>query len=132
MSNPEPCQSCPFRIQNHGKRIPKGLYSEANARRLWAGLSRGERLACVETDGVTQAAKECGGSLILVARHLRALDAYRLDEYLNLTPSPLSKEGIRLWRSRVLGSSADTLKLTEEFASQIYAVPWTCPISNKA
>ena len=45
-----PCQACPWRVENHGKRHPDGWYTKANLRRLWSGIRRGEEMSCHPTD----------------------------------------------------------------------------------
>jgi hypothetical protein len=81
-AGPIPCQACPWRTTNHGKRHAGGWYTAANRRRLWNGLRRGERMSCHPTDprnpvlaGHTPTpahaqTRECTGALILQQREL--------------------------------------------------------------
>ena len=95
MSESSVCSSCPFRVSNHGKRVPKGWYSEANVQRLWRGISAGERLVCIElelTADQTAARRECVGALHLVVRHLTAA---KEPTYARRAAAPLSAVGVR-------------------------------------
>ena len=126
-----PCASCPFRLTNQGKRIPQGVYTEANLRRLWEGLAHGRRLACLERslapDGVSlEPARECGGSLQLVARHLRTLRGYSFETYQALAQTPLSRESTARWITRLAEQN-----LVELFLDAVdLGVPWHCPVTN--
>lgn len=125
-----PCEGCPFRSANHGKRIPKGVYSKANAQRLWTGVSKGERVVCFEADTLSGPPEECSGSLILVTRHLHTLRKHGLSVYQSLTPSPLSQKGARLWRSRQPATTLDSFQDVKVTSASHYAVPWPCPVTN--
>lgn len=82
-----PCNECPWRVANHGRRHPGGFYRKDNLRRLWNQVRKGGGIqSCHPTDashadhrkyagakpGAT--ALECVGSVILVLRELRYAD----------------------------------------------------------
>ena len=82
-----PCDQCPWRVANHGKRHPGGFYRKDNLRRLWNQIRKGGRLqSCHPTDpshedhrqyaGAKPGAKplECIGSVILILREMRYAD----------------------------------------------------------
>jgi len=82
-----PCEQCPWRVANHGKRHPGGFYRKDNLRRLWNQIRKGGRLqSCHPTDaghadhrkyaGAKPDAKplECIGSVILILREMRYAD----------------------------------------------------------
>ena len=138
------CSSCPFRVSNHYKRVPKGWYSEANLARLWRGVSEGRRLACTEfesvpestpaepTSGQRAAQRECAGALYLVLRHLEAVND---PSYVSRAKVPLSVSGLTRWRARLSSPSevfrervGDTLPLST--LSVALGVPWDCPVTN--
>ena len=126
------CGSCPFRVTNHGKRVPKGWYSRANLARLWRGVSEGERLVCAELRTPDRAAKlECVGALHLVLRHLEAAKRGELRR----AAVPLSDAGLARWRGRLVPTPAGTPG--EAFSPPLrpssrgaLGVPWHCPITN--
>ena len=78
-----PCAACPWLTANHGRHHPEGWYSEANRRRLWAGLRTGEApgMTCHPTDPCNQpvadhvVTKECYGAWLLIAREINAFQA---------------------------------------------------------
>jgi hypothetical protein len=83
---PRICNTCPWRVVNHGKPHPAGWYKIANLKRLWAGLRSGRApgMICHSTDsknveyGGTAPVKpghesECGGALYLLIRNVNAL-----------------------------------------------------------
>lgn len=123
------CSSCPFLIDNYGKRVPKGWYSEANVKRLWRGVSQGERLACAEQERVGRAARECAGALHLVVRHL---EAAKTPTYTRRAATPLSALGFARWRGRLVsyGASADALSHFAHGTSEALGVPWDCAVTN--
>ena len=82
-----PCEQCPWRVANHGKRHPGGFYRKDNLRRLWNQIRKGGRLqSCHPTDpghedhrkysGAKAEAKpvECIGSVILILREMHYAD----------------------------------------------------------
>ena len=81
-----PCEQCPWRTANHGKRHPGGFYRKDNLRRLWNQIRKGGIQSCHPTDpthedhrqyaGAKPGAKplECIGSVILVLREMRYAD----------------------------------------------------------
>ena len=94
-----PCELCPWRVANHGKRHPGGFYRKDNVRRLWNQIRRGGRLqSCHPTDpshpdhrehaGAKPGSKplECTGSVILILREMRYADTLDGDT----TPGDLS------------------------------------------
>ena len=77
-----PCDACPWRVANHGKRHKHGFYTKRNLQRLWNQIRRGGGVqSCHPTDPghpdhgakPDSKAQECGGSVILVTRELRRL-----------------------------------------------------------
>lgn len=111
----EPCQDCPWRTSNVGRRSPMkvvnetyGWFSAKNRRRLWAKLRRGEAMTCHPTDprhpGVAEGVKtkECAGALILQQREFMVYQALfaelgadeALAEYRRRRPGGLTRKGI--------------------------------------
>ena len=82
-----PCEHCPWRKSNHGKRTPWGFYTKANLTRLWNQVrGGGKKQSCHPTDpnhpdhvlaGAKPGSKpvECAGSVIVVLR-----EALRMSE----------------------------------------------------
>lgn len=78
----DPCAACPWRTANHGKPHPDGYYTDANRKRLWAGLRTGDApgMTCHPTDPENQPVKasqrtrECTGAWILLLREQRAFE----------------------------------------------------------
>ena len=80
-----PCDACPWRLKNQGKKTPWGFYTKANLTRLWNELrSGGTPQSCHPTDpshpdhcaaGAKPGAKpkECAGSVILVLREMQLM-----------------------------------------------------------
>lgn len=130
---PKPCSRCPWRTDNHGKRTPDGWYTQANLRRLWSGLRRGERMSCHPTDpenpvsvamqatGVRPApagtaTHECTGAVILVQREYMRFQAIAeesganaLRHYRATHPRGLTKQGLAAVVQRLIfgGSPLD-------------------------
>lgn len=93
MSNANPpriCDTCPWRVVNHGKRHAAGWYRLSNLKRLWAGLRSGRApgMICHSTDpknveygGVAPIKpgheSECGGALYLLIRNMNAVAEQR-------------------------------------------------------
>lgn len=113
-----PCEHCPWRVANHGKRTPWGFYTKANLRRLWNQIRRGgQGQSCHPTDPshpdhVAAGAKpgseprECPGAVILVYREFEKLqavaagqpiEARHCDEYRKQNPQGLTKSGLLYW-----------------------------------
>ena len=74
----EPCDGCPWRRANHGRRQPRGVHTQGNIQRLWNEIRNGKRtMTCNDAkpdenrnkNGPT-AAPECTGSVILVMREV--------------------------------------------------------------
>ena len=81
----QPCENCPWRTANHGKRTTYRFFTKANRQRLWNQIRRGEGIqSCHQTDPshpdhvatgtkLTATPHECMGSVILVVRELDRL-----------------------------------------------------------
>jgi hypothetical protein len=112
-----PCENCPWRVTNHGKRTPWGFYTKTNLRRLWNQIRRGGgQQSCHPTDAshpdhIAAGAKpgatvqECPGAVILALR-----EGIKMAEYGGGTITPeavatyrkrnrdgLTREGILYW-----------------------------------
>lgn len=93
----KPCEHCPWRLKNQGKRSPWGFYTKPNLRRLWNQIrGGGAEQSCHPTDPghpdhVAAGAKpgttprECPGSVILVLREVRAM----ANEHHTVTPESM-------------------------------------------
>jgi len=114
-----PCEHCPWRISNHGKRTPWGFYRADNLRRLWNQIRRGGRAqSCHPTDPnhpdhVKAGAKpgnqpqECAGSVILVLQEFTKLkecaadgviDGAAIETYLKkYKHDGLTRQGLLYW-----------------------------------
>lgn len=113
-----PCEHCPWRVANHGKRTPWAFYTKTNLRRLWNQVRRGGApQSCHPTDPhhpdhVAAGAKpdatpqECPGSVILVYREFEKLQACAVgptidgpacDRYLREHRDGLTKNGLAYW-----------------------------------
>jgi hypothetical protein len=118
----KPCDNCPWRVCNHGKRTKWGFYTKSNLKRLWGQIRRAARggiaQSCHPTDpshpdhreagaktGSTPV--ECAGSVILVYRELQKLkdaapgdivDGTHIDAYLAQNKQHgLTKKGLLHW-----------------------------------
>jgi hypothetical protein len=112
----KPCDQCPWRLANQGKKHKFGFYTKANLRRLWNQVrGGGTAQSCHLTDpshedhiavgakpGAT--AQECPGSVILVLREVqRMADANNVIDdaapkrYLAVRKKGLTKSGILYW-----------------------------------
>lgn len=111
-----PCAQCPWRVENQGKPTPGGFFTKRNLRRLWGQIRRGGGVqSCHVTDtshpdhvaagakDIPSGVRECGGSLVLVQRELRILQALSgggeasdegVEEYLARGDLGLTKEGL--------------------------------------
>lgn len=135
---PKACAACPWRKSNQGKQHAHGWYSQANLDRLWRGLRTGEApgMTCHPTDPDNLVPEghrappddsqkhECAGSLILVIRELRAIEADP-KSYPRRFPF-LSKSGVLWWafsRSVFAGTllGSDPLPLLEDDPEIYYA-----------
>lgn len=113
-----PCEHCPWRVSNHGKRTPWGFYTKANLRRLWGQVRRGGAQSCHPTDpshpdhvaaGAKKGAtpQECPSAVILVLRECERVASYGnggntidpdgIDRYLAAHKDGLTKSGILYW-----------------------------------
>lgn len=121
MNMNHPCEHCPWRKSNQGKRTPWGFYKLANLRRLWNQIrGGGAAQSCHPTDPshpdhVAAGAKpgatprECPGSVILVLREFAALqkiaaergsdtiDAQDTKTYLKRRKKGLKRSGLVYW-----------------------------------
>ena len=114
----KPCAQCPWRPENVGKPSPWGFYTKRNRTRLWNQVRGGGPQSCHPTDPrhpdhVAAGAKpgsapvECAGSVILIIRELRALQAIagdgvpingeHVDHYLKSRPRGITKQGLIYW-----------------------------------
>ena len=113
----KPCDQCPWRLKNQGKRHKFGFYTKSNLQRLWNEIRQGGRAqSCHLTDpqhpdhiavGAKPGAQanECPGSVILIRRELELLGgperditeerlkAYRADK----SKRRLKKTGLFYW-----------------------------------
>jgi hypothetical protein len=122
-----PCEHCPWRKTNHGKKTPWGFYTQANLTRLWGQIRRASGTECGQSchptdpnhpDHVAAGAKpgvtpkECPGSVILVYREMAI--AQRLGGTEKIGPEGLTayaaqrKKGMTKsgWRHWLLGRLA--------------------------
>jgi len=111
-----PCDQCPWRLENHGKRSPGSFYTKANLRRLWNQVRKGGGVqSCHLTDpshpdhvaagarpGST--AQECAGSVVLVLREVadmattdNEVNKQSVSDYLSRRKRGLTKTGILYW-----------------------------------
>lgn len=107
----KPCQACPWRISNQGKRHPGGWYTKKNLARLWAGMRRGERMTCHPTDETNPLppgfdpvpehveVHECAGALVLKQREfMRAQEVVlrtgSFAEYRRASPRGITQDGM--------------------------------------
>ena len=115
-STGKPCEQCPWRIANHGRRHPGGFYRKDNLRRLWNQIRKGGRLqSCHPTDpghadhrtyaGAKPGAKplECIGSVILILREMRYADTLDGDTTAGELSPPTSTA---TWRRRDSGKAS--------------------------
>jgi len=114
-----PCEHCPWRVSNHGKRTPWGFYRKRNLRRLWNEIRRGGHpQSCHPTDAshpdhIAAGAEpggeveECAGSVILVLREIEKILTYSEDghtitpeaveAYLAENKGGLTRGGVAYW-----------------------------------
>lgn len=113
----KPCDQCPWRRENHGKRHKFGFYKASNLRRLWNNIRKGGGVqSCHLTDpshpdhvasGTKEGAKalECPGSVILVLREVGLMadangvvDGTTLPAYFKRRKKHgLTKSGVLYW-----------------------------------
>lgn len=110
----KPCDQCPWRLKNQGKKHKFGFYTKANLKRLWNQIRRGGgSQSCHLTDPshpdhvaagakAGAVAQECPGSVIVVLQEIRKM----ADEkgvintsvpYLKSRKKGLTKNGILWW-----------------------------------
>jgi len=118
MTIQRPCDNCPWRLANQGKRTPWGFYNKTNLRRLWRQIRGGGAMqSCHPTDPshpdhIAAGAKpgstprECPGSVILVVRELcqlqrmaeergsDAIDVPDITRYLKQRRKGLTRSGL--------------------------------------
>ena len=152
---PSPCQACPWRTANHGKRHPDGWYTKANARRLWAKLRTGDSMSCHPTDPrnpVSDKAKEAGyreapghaevheciGAIILQEREVMALQASKdLATYRRTRTRGMTTEGLWTIASRaVFGGTMLVREIARPNLNEPVSVPdapaLTWPLSGQS
>ncbi|MDA4131846.1 MAG: hypothetical protein OK454_01795 [Thaumarchaeota archaeon] len=112
----KPCQQCPWRLANQGKKHKHAFYTKANLRRLWGQIRRGGGAqSCHLTDpshpdhidaGAKPGAKaqECPGSVIVVLREVTKMAEGNevtndgVKKYLAMRKkNGLTKRGILFW-----------------------------------
>lgn len=118
-SHPEtPCDRCPWRLSNHGRRTKWGFYTKRNRRRLWNGIRRGNPQSCHPTDpshpdhveaGAKPGSepKECPGAVIVAMRELQKIASYSDDgetidvdawrAYQSDNPQGMTRDGLIYW-----------------------------------
>ena len=118
---PEACAACPWRVSNKGKPSPVvdnqayGWYTQANLRRLWQGVKRGEIMTCHPTDHTMRQAngkfidqdvqtRECTGSVILQQREMQTLQdvSHHIKVYRQTRRFGLTRIGIETIITRLL------------------------------
>lgn len=128
---PQPCNACPWRVANQGKRHAGSWYGKRNLARLWAGMRRGESMSCHPTDpnmnspdiagggpGTTPddaTAMECAGSLIVKQREFMYLQhdyAADIPTYRAARPKGLTRHGIAALLERLVFGGALGLRMT--------------------
>lgn len=112
-----PCDQCPWRLSNQGKKHKFGFYTKTNLKRLWNQIRGGGKAqSCHMTDPShpdhvavgakpDAKAKECPGSVILIRRELEFLggsECYVTEERLksyqaDKSKRRLTKSGLRYW-----------------------------------
>jgi hypothetical protein len=139
-----PCDSCPWRVRNQGKKHPEDWYTKANLRFLWSKLRMGDKMSCHKTDsrmeGVPETAhiKECSGGAILQQREFMRLQRgivegnrrETLKQYRLKHPRGISKQCVEVLLERaVMGPIANLgrlpeVNLNEPEIGHIELVPW--------
>ncbi|MCI0526393.1 MAG: hypothetical protein L0Y56_02925 [Nitrospira sp.] len=110
-----PCEQCPWRLTNHGKKHKFGFYTKANLRRLWKQIRGGGGVqSCHLTDpshpdhiavGAKEGAQaqECPGSVIVVLKEVKKMAVAGVvtgdgtKRYLKTRKRGLTKAGILYW-----------------------------------
>lgn len=110
-----PCEQCPWRTSNQGKRHPNGFYTKANLRRLWNQIrGGGTAQSCHLTDpshpdhiaagaSPNAKAKECPGSVILILREIRKMSTgmtisdQSMKKYLKIRRKGITARGVLYW-----------------------------------
>lgn len=111
-----PCDQCPWRLSNQGKKHKFGFYNKVNLTRLWGQIRRGggeqschltdpshpDHVAVGAKEGAT--AKECPGSVIVVLREVeqmagpdRVVTPESVLRYKAARKKGLTKNGIAYW-----------------------------------
>lgn len=102
---PTPCDQCPWRVENHGKRHRFGFFTKSNRQRLWNQIRQHHEHVACGAKGVKGGAMECMGSVVLVTRELLKLKELtnggpiqpeHLDQYLKESKNDkgLTREGL--------------------------------------
>jgi hypothetical protein len=116
MAKTTPCEQCPWRRSNHGKRHRFGFYTKSNLRRLWKEIRHGGgEQSCHLTDpshpdhisvGAKPgaSAQECPGSVVVVLREVKRMaddkgtvTSEGVQRYLQERKRGLTKAGIFYW-----------------------------------
>jgi hypothetical protein len=111
-----PCEQCPWRLSNQGKKHKFGFYKKANLRRLWNQIrGGGNKQSCHLTDpshpdhiavGAKEGAQaqECPGSVIVVKREIermangsQIIGVEQALHYFKTRKKGLSKRGVLYW-----------------------------------
>lgn len=119
-----PCEACPWRAANQGKKHKLGFYTKANLTRLWNGIRRGNPQSCHPTDPThpdhvacgakpDSTPRECAGAVILVLREAEAMAAHapdgvsvgpeEVDAYWAARKKGLTRDGVLYWMLQRLG-----------------------------
>src|SRR5262245_124896 len=94
------CATCPWRTCNQRKKHPANWYTLTNLKRLWNGIRKDEAhgMTCHSTDpesrnyGATKQVpetatpRECGGLILLVARHFKEMEDLDPTQYRRAYP----------------------------------------------
>ncbi len=120
-SDADPCVTCPWRLDNHGRKHPDGWFTKANRNRLWYRLRGGEMMSCHPTDPTNPVSEkaqeagyrpapegskvlECRGAVILQQREMALLiERYGADirAYRRDRPRGLTRDGVQVMIARI-------------------------------
>lgn len=112
----KPCDQCPWRLANQGKKHPFKFYTISNLRRLWNQIRKGGGAqSCHLTDPShpdhvavgakpNAKAKECPGSVIVVLREIgrmaddnREVNSESMAAYFKRRKKGITKQGALYW-----------------------------------
>lgn len=117
MAKTVPCEQCPWRLNNQGKRHKHSFYTKKNLQRLWNQIRKGGgKQSCHLTDPshpdhIAVGAKlgantqECPGSVIIVMRELNRMgdekghinDRTLIRYFKERKQRGITKQGVRYW-----------------------------------